>query len=100
MGCSNAREKLENQMMNMQMKRLEIQMEKYNQMQELSKIEKKKVRPSFIPDYIDPKFAQSHYIYIDKDSDKKTDFTKEKKPIKIKKRLSSRKSKINLKQLN
>lgn len=100
MGCSSAREKLENEMMNMQIRRLEIQMEKYNQMQELSKIEKRKVRSSFIPDYIDPKFAQLHNFYIDKESDKKTDFTKDKKPVNLKKRLSSRKSKINIKQLN
>ncbi len=100
MGCSNAREKLEDQMMNLQIKRLEIQMEKYNQMKKLSKIEKHEIRQSFIPDYIDPNFAELHNFYIEKDSDKKTDITKEKRHTIIKKRLSSRKSKIKINQLN
>ena len=36
MGCSNTRENLENEIMQMQIKRLEIQMEKYNELQKLS----------------------------------------------------------------
>ena len=37
--------------MQMQIKRLEIQMEKYNELQKLSKIEKHKVKPNIIPDF-------------------------------------------------
>ena len=33
MGCSSAKEKLENEMMKIQIRRLEIQMEKYNESQ-------------------------------------------------------------------
>ena len=59
MGCSNSKEQLENEMMELQIKRLEVQMDRYNQIRRLSQIENKKLSyTNIIPDYIDPKFAR------------------------------------------
>ena len=93
MGCSSQREKLENEMMNMQIMRLEVQMEKYNHLKRLSEIDNQKFEHiNVIPDYIDPKFAVEKKIYIKNNSDKKTDLAK-----KINNKRNSRKSKIKMK---
>ena len=93
MGCSSQREKLENEMMNVQIMRLEVQMEKYNHLKRLSEIDNQKFEYiNVIPDYIDPKFAVEKKIYIKNNSDKKIDLTK-----KINKKRNSRKSKIKMK---
>jgi hypothetical protein len=93
MGCSSQREKLENEMMNMQIMRLEVQMEKYNLLKKLSEIDNQKFEHiNVIPDYIDPKFAVEKKIYIKNNSDKKTDLAK-----KINNKRNSRKSKIKMK---
>ncbi len=93
MGCSSQREKLENEMMNMQIMRLEVQMEKYNLLKRLSEIDNQKFEYiNVIPDYIDPKFAVEKKIYIKNNSDKKTDLAK-----KINNKRNSRKSKIKMK---
>ena len=76
MGCSTIKENLENEIMKLQIQRIEIQMEK------LSKIEKHKIKPNIIPDYVDPKFAKERQIYIKNSKDKKsekTNYTKVKK---------------------
>ena len=93
MGCSSQREKLENEMMNVQIMRLEVQMEKYNLLKRLSEIDNQKFEYiNVIPDYIDPKFAVEKKIYIKNNSDKKTDLAK-----KINKKRNLRKSKIKMK---
>ena len=93
MGCSSQREKLENEMMNVQIMRLEVQMEKYNLLKRLSEIDNQKFEYiNVIPDYIDPKFAVEKKIYIKNNSDKKTDLAK-----KINNKRNSRKSKIKMK---
>ena len=93
MGCSSQREKLENEMMNVQIMRLEVQMEKYNLLKRLSEIDNQKFEHiNVIPDYIDPKFAVEKKIYIKNNSDKKTDLAK-----KINNKRNSRKSKIKMK---
>ena len=76
MGCSTIKENLENEIMKLQIQRIEIQMEK------LSKIEKHKIKPNIIPDYVDSKFAKERQIYIKNSKDKKsekTNYTKVKK---------------------
>jgi len=55
MGCGNAREKLENEMIMMKLERIGIQMERHNQIQLLEKIDGKKMKVPKIPDYIDTK---------------------------------------------
>ena len=82
MGCSTIKENLENEIMKLQIQRIKIQMEKYKELEKLSKIEKHKIKPNFIPDYIDPKFAKERQIYIKNSKDKKsekTNYTKVKK---------------------
>ncbi len=55
MGCGNAREKLENEMVMMKLERIGIQMERQNQLQLLEKIDGKKMKVYKIPDYIETK---------------------------------------------
>ena len=95
MGCSNTRENLEYEIMQMQIKRLEIQMEKYNELQKLSKIEKHKVKPNIIPDYILPKFSKEKKIHIKNSKDKKSDSDKsDKTNVGKEKKVTSIKKKI------
>ena len=55
MGCGNAREKLEYEMMMMKLERVGIQLERQNQIQLLEKIDGKKMKLYEIPDYIETK---------------------------------------------
>ena len=63
MGCSSAREKIEDQMLQIKMLRMEIQMERENNINQLQEMEKRKITHPDIPDYIDPKFALQKKIY-------------------------------------
>ena len=93
MGCSNPREKLENEMMEMQITRIEIQMQKYNQLKRLSQIENRKIDYiNIIPDYLDPNFARENKIDVADTTNKKISLTNEKKKINNKRR-NSKKSK-------
>ena len=83
MGCGNAREKLENEMIMMKLERIGIQMERQNQMQMLEKIDGKKMKVPKIPDYIDTKnFRQ-------KLSKKSLKMKKRRKSFNLKKKLKS-----------
>ena len=53
MGCGTSREKVENEILKIQMKRSEVQMERANQIKLLEEIGGTYKSPS-IPDYIDP----------------------------------------------
>ena len=55
MGCGNAREKLENEMIMMKLQRIGIQMERQNQVKLLEGIDGRKIKVPNIPDYIDAK---------------------------------------------
>lgn len=82
MGCSGAKEKLEDQMMLMKLKRMEIQMEKEKELKKLSEMEGKPIQRGVIPDYIDPVFAKENNLYEDDEffaDDKKTDIARLKK---------------------
>ena len=59
MGCGNPQEKLEDEMLNLKIARIELQMERYNQIQLLKEKQGTKVNTSTIPDYIDPKFLNN-----------------------------------------
>ena len=92
MGCSNTKEKLENRMMELKIKKLEIQKKKYDEIQKLSEIVGHKIKYNHIPDYIDPKFAKEHKIFFDiSNMDKKTEL----KETNIKRRNSKNTTKIN-----
>ena len=58
MGCSSIKEKLENEIIKLEIKKIEIQMEKYNQLQKLANIEKHEIRPNIIPVNIEPELAK------------------------------------------
>ena len=82
MGCGGAKEKLEDQMMLMKLKRMEIQMEKEKELKKLSEMEGKPIQRGIIPDYIDPVFAKENNLYEDNEfiaDDKKTDIARLKK---------------------
>lgn len=95
MGCSGAREKIEDKIMLLKLERMEIQMEKEKQLDKLSEITGHKIKPGQIPDYIDPKYAKEKNIYEDDDgfynSDKKTDFNNKNKKGKDKEKEKSKK---------
>ena len=84
MGCSGAKEKLEDQMMLMKLARMEIQMEKEKELKKLSEMEGKPVKRGIVPDYIDPVFAREKNLYDDDFvlNDKKTDVSNKKKQVK------------------
>ena len=84
MGCSGAKEKIEDQMMLMKLARMEIQMEKEKELKKLSEMEGKPIQRGVIPDYIDPVFAKEKNLYDDEFvlNDKKTDATGKKKDAK------------------
>ena len=62
MGCGNPKEKVEDEMMKMKMKRIELQMERYNQLQLLKEIDGSVIKPPVIPDYLDPKYINNNCI--------------------------------------
>ena len=53
MGCSNPREKIENEMVKMKMERIIIQQERQHQLKLLKDIDGKELNIQKIPDYID-----------------------------------------------
>ncbi len=65
MGCSTSRESIENQMMKLKLVRMEIQMERENNVNKLTEIDGHKIVYRSIPDYIDPQFAIENKIYYD-----------------------------------
>ena len=53
MGCGDAKEKIENEMVKMKMERIEIQMERQKQLKLLKEIDGTEINIKKIPDYID-----------------------------------------------
>ena len=62
MGCGESREKLEDELMKLKMARIELQMERYNQLKLLKDIDGKEVKVAKIPDYIDQKFLKDYLL--------------------------------------
>ena len=100
MGCSGAKEKLEDKMMLVKLARMEIQMEKEKELKKLSEMEGKPVKRGIVPDYIDPAFAKEKNLYDDEliVNDKKTDIignkkTEKKGEIKAKSEITKKKVK-------
>ena len=92
MGCSGAKEKLEDKMMLVKLARMEIQMEKEKELKKLSEMEGKPVKRGIVPDYIDPAFAKEKNLYDDEliVNDKKTE---KKGEIKAKSEITKKKVK-------
>ena len=73
MGCGSPREKIEDEMMVYKLERMQIQMEKENELKKLAEIEGHAIERTKIPDYIDPEFAKEKKLYEeyqDEDKDK------------------------------
>ena len=60
MGCGNSKEKVEDEMLKMKMQRIELQMERYRQLQRLKEIDGCDRKAPVIPDYIDPNFNNNN----------------------------------------
>ena len=64
MGCGNTKEKIENEMMEIKIARIELQMERYKDLQLLKDMDGKEIKRSTIPDYIDQEFLKEKIIKI------------------------------------
>ena len=108
MGCSGARENIQEKIMFLKLKRIEIRIEKEKELNKLSEIEGHTIKPSQIPDYIDPKFAREknnydeddEFCFIDENTDTDNIINNQNKKRKAKgkrkrKRKSKNKEKIN-----
>ena len=76
MGCSGAKETLEDKMLLMKLDRLEIQMRKEVELKKLNEKYGEPIRKSIVPDYIDPEFAKEYNLdenYEDIKVDTKTE---------------------------
>ena len=100
MGCTSSLEKIEDEMMQLKMLRMEIQMERENNINQLEEIENRKIIHPNIPDYIDPKFAIEKIInYMNRTKlkgeipDETNEFEKNKNPKRIKMSKSKEKKK-------
>ena len=101
MGCTTPKEKIEDQMMQIKLLRMEIQMERENKVNQLSQMEGRKITYQHIPDYIDPQFAAEKKIYYGNGTDIMEGISKGtnennnklKKTTKLKKRSKSKKKK-------
>ena len=100
MGCTTPKEKIEDQMMQIKLLRMEIQMERENKVNQLSQMEGRKITYQHIPDYIDPQFTKEKKILYGNGPDlieKMSKETNENNNIgnsgKIKKRSKSKKKK-------
>ena len=68
MGCGSPKKDVENQMMIMQLERVNIQMERAKNIKLLEDMDGVKRRVNPIPDYIDPKFAEEKKDLNNKES--------------------------------
>ena len=62
MGCGNPKEKLEDEIMKAKMARIELQMERYNQLKLLKNNYGKDIKTAIIPDYIDQNFLKDFFL--------------------------------------
>ena len=90
MGCANSREKLENEMIKLKFQRVQIQMERKNQIKILEGLEKKKITEPVIPDFISLKPERPIKKIL-------TDTKNEKNKKKENKNKKDKKDKVNIK---
>ena len=99
MGCGSPREKIEDEMMVYKLERMQIQMEKENELKKLAEIEGHAIERTKIPDYIDPEFAKEKKIYEEYQNED-TDQPKNNKDKKKKNREQSSPKKKKKKEKN
>ena len=78
MGCEMTREKLEDKMIEIKLRRMEIVMEKDKELKNLAQMLGKSVKKTYIPDYIDPKFAKEMQIESYDDDEKVIEYISKK----------------------
>jgi len=66
MGCGSVQKNIENEMMIMELERVNIQMERRKNLKMLEDLDGVKRKANVIPDYIDPKFAKDKLNYLKK----------------------------------
>ena len=88
MGCSNPKEKLEEEMLKVKMERCALQMERYKQLKLLKEIDGCEIEPPKIPDYLEPSSNNDN-----KDKEENQDKSNKDNNIKIKRRNKSKISK-------
>ena len=95
MGCSDDKQKIEDQIALIKLERMKIQTQKDNELKKLSKMEGKEYKRICVPDYIDPQFAKDNNLAFDtcciikkdnKEEDEKQDKSKKNKDDKNKKK--------------
>ena len=82
MGCGTSREKIEDQMMKLKLVKMEIQMERENNINRLSELNGLKINYASVPDYIDPEFAITKKIFFGTSPDITQKLSKENTKIK------------------
>ena len=91
MGCGNPKEKVEDKMMKMKMALIEVQMEKYKQLELLKKMDGKEIETPNIPNYIDKEFLNKYFSTKRNSSSTKDDFLVQRpgrsKSVRIKRRI-------------
>ena len=100
MGCSNSREKLENEMIKLKFQRVQIQMERKNQIKILEGLEKKKITEPVIPDFISlkPERPIKKILTDTKNEKNKKKENKNKKDKKDKANIKDKKDKNDIKK--
>ena len=74
MGCGNAREKIENEMIALKLERVGVQMERKNQIKLLEDIDGTKIKEPIIPDQLvlNPKDKNNEKVILTKNSEKRS----------------------------
>ena len=100
MGCANSREKLENEMIKLKFQRVQIQMERKNQIKILEGLEKKKITEPVIPDFISlkPERPIKKTLTDTKNEKNKKKESKNKKDKKDKANIKDKKDKNDIKK--
>ena len=66
MGCGSTQKNIENEMMIMELERVNLQMERRKNLKMLEDLDGIKRKANVIPDYIDPQFAKNKLDYLKK----------------------------------
>ena len=65
MGCSDDKQKIQEQITLLKLERMKIQTQKDKELKKLSEIEGKELKRICVPDYVDPEFAKANNIVGD-----------------------------------
>ena len=100
MGCGNSKEKLENEMIKLKFQRVQIQMERKNQIKILEGIERKKITEPIIPDFISFQKEKPTKKILTETKENKSVDKKEKKSKKEKEKDDNKKRSKSVKTKN